>query len=79
MQSLQSPAQYSFQASQNHVLPFLVGTTALEKKTDLGYQKENFSSLMRTDIRQSKLSTTKAEEAYNEPVAKNAKIILYME
>ena len=34
---------------------------------------------MRHSIRQSKLSTTKAEEADNEPVPKEAKILLYME
>ena len=54
-------------------------TYCFRKKTNLDYQKENFSSLMRTYIRPSKLSTTKAEEAYKDPVPKNAKIILYME
>ena len=34
---------------------------------------------MRQYIRQSKLSTTKAEEANKEPVPKKAKIIFYMD
>ena len=45
----------------------------------LDYQKEKLSPLMRQYIRQSKLSTTKADEANIEPVPKKAKIIPYME
>ena len=60
------------------MLPYLLGTTALEKR-NLDYQKEKLSPLMRKYIRQSKLSTTKAEEANNQPVPKKAKILLYME
>ena len=61
------------------MLLYLVGPTALEKKADLDYQKEKLSPLMRQYIRQSELSTTKAEEANNEPVAKKAKILPYMD
>ena len=58
----------------------LVGWTyCFRKKTDLDYQKEKLSPLMRQYIRQSKLSTAKAEEANNEPVPKKAKILPYME
>ena len=42
-------------------------------------QKEKFSPPMRKFIRQSKVSTTKAEEANNELVPRKAKIIPYME
>ena len=45
----------------------------------MDYQKEKLSSLARQYIRQSKLSTTKAEEANNEPVPKTAKILPYTE
>ena len=58
------------------MLSFLVGPTALEKRQR---QKEKLSLLMRQYIRQSKLSTTKAVEAKNEPIPKQAKILLYME
>ena len=55
---------------RNHVLPYLVGRTALEKKTKLDYQKDKLSPLMQHSISQSELSTTKAEEANNEPATK---------
>ena len=45
------------------MLPYLVGPTALEKKAKSDYPKEKLSPLMQQYIRQSKLSTTKAEEA----------------
>ena len=54
-------------------------TYCFKKKTNLDYQKEKLSSLMRQYILQSKLSTTKAEEANIEPVRKNAKFLPYME
>ena len=54
-------------------------TYCFRKKTKLEYQKEKLSPLMKQCISQSKLSTTKAEEAKNEPVQKKAKIIPYME
>ena len=60
---------------QEHVLPSLVGPTALEKKTKMDYQKEKLSPLRQQCISQSKLSTTKAEEANNEPAPKKAKIL----
>ena len=53
-------------------------TYCFRKKSKLDYQKEKLSPLMRQYIRQSKLSTTKAEEANIEPVPKKAKIIPYM-
>ena len=53
-------------------------TYCFRKKSKLDYQKEKLSPLMRQYIRQSKLSTTKADEANNEPVPKKAKIIPYM-
>ena len=49
------------------------------KKTKSDYQKEKLSPLMQQCISQSKLSTTKAEEANNEHVSKKAKILPYME
>ena len=57
------------------MLPYLVGPTALEKKTKSDYQKEKLSPLMQQYIHQSKLSTTKAEEANIEPVPKKVKIL----
>ena len=64
---------------RNHVLTYLVGPTALEKKTKSDYQKEKLSPLMRQYIRQAKLSTTYAEEANIKLVPKGAKILLYVE
>ena len=49
------------------------------KKTKSDYQKEKLSPLMQQCISQSKLSTTKAVKANNEPVPKNAEILPYME
>ena len=54
-------------------------TYCFRKKTKLVYQKEKLSPLMQQCINQSKLSTTKAEEANNELVPKKAKILPYME
>ena len=54
-------------------------TYCFGKKTKSDYQKEKISSLMRQYIQQSKLSTTKAEEANFEPVPKKAKTLPYME
>ena len=54
-------------------------TYCFTKKAKLGYQKEKPSSLMRQCISQSKLSTTKAEEANNEPAPKKTKILAYVE
>ena len=45
-------------------------TYCFRKKTNLDYQKEKLSPLMRKYMRQSKLSMTKAEEANIEPVPK---------
>ena len=45
-------------------------TDCFRKKTKLDYQKKKLSPLMRQYISQSKLSTTKAEEAEYEPVPK---------
>ena len=45
----------------------------------MDYQKEKLSPLMQQCISQSKLSTTKTEEANNEPVPKKAKVLPYME
>ena len=53
-------------------------TYCFRKKTKSNYQKEKLSPLMRQRISQSKLSTTKAEEAAIEPVPKRAKILPYM-
>ena len=61
------------------MLPYLVGPIVLEKKTKLDYQKEKLSPLMQQCITQSKLSTTIAEAANNEPVPKKVKILPYME
>ena len=54
-------------------------TYCFRKKTKLDYQKEKLSPLMQQCISRPKLSTTKAEEANNEPVPKKAKILPYME
>ena len=54
-------------------------TYCFRKKTKSDYQKEKHSPLMQQCISQSKLSTTKAEEANNELVPKKAKILPYME
>ena len=51
----------------------------IRRESKLDYQKEKISSLMRQYIRQSQLSTTKAEEALIELVPKQAKILPYME
>ena len=48
-------------------------TYCFRKKTKLDYQKEKLSPLMQQCISQSKLSTTKAEEAINEPAPKKEK------
>ena len=50
-------------------------TYCFRKKTKLDYQKEKLSPLMQHCISQSKLSTTKAEEATNEPATKKEKIL----
>ena len=50
-------------------------TYCFRKKTKLDYQKEKLSPLMQQSIRQSKLSTTKAEEANNEPAPEKGKDI----
>ena len=54
-------------------------TYCSRQKTKLDYQKEKLSPLMQQCISQSKFSTTKAEEAKNEPVPKKGKILPYME
>ena len=53
-------------------------TYCFRKKTKLDYQKK-LSPLMQQCISQSKLSTTKAEEANNEPATKKEKILPKME
>ena len=50
-------------------------TYCFRRKTKLDYQKEKLSPLMQQCISQSKLSTTKAEEANNEPAPKKEKIL----
>ena len=50
-------------------------TYCFRKKTKLDYQKEKLSPLMQQGISQSKLSTTKAEEANNEPATKKENIL----
>ena len=50
-------------------------TYCFRKKKKLDYQKEKLSPLMRQFINQSILSTTKAEEANNEPSPKKSKIL----
>ena len=59
--------------------PYLVQPAALGEKKKSDYQKEKFSPLTRQYIRQSKLSTTKADEANIEPVLKKVMILPYME
>ena len=54
-------------------------TYCFREKAELDYQKEKLSPLMRQCVSQSKLSTTKAEEANNEPAPKKTKILAYME
>ena len=54
-------------------------TYCFRKKTKSDYQKQKISPLMQQCISQSKLSTTKAEEAINESVPKKAKVLPYME
>ena len=49
------------------------------RKNKVGLAKGKLSPPMRQYIRQSKLSTTKAEKANNETVPKKAKQLLYME
>ena len=53
-------------------------TYCFRKKTKSDYQKEKLSPLMQQCISQSKLSTTKAEEANSGLVPKKAKILPYM-
>ena len=50
-------------------------TCCFSLKTTCDYQKGKLSPLTRKYIRQSKLSTAKAEEAKNEPVPKKARIL----
>ena len=64
---------------QKSCVTFFGWTCCFRKKTKLDYQKEKLAPLMRHYIRQSKLSTTTAEEANSEPVPKKAKILPYME
>ena len=54
-------------------------TYCFTKKTKSDYQEEKLSPLMQQCISQSKLSTTKAEEANNESVPKKSKLLSYME
>ena len=54
-------------------------TYCFRKNTKSDYQKEKLLPLMQQCISQSKLSTTKAEEANIEPVPKKVKILPYME
>ena len=54
-------------------------TYCFRKKTESDCQKEKLLPLMRQYSGQSKLSTTKAEEANSEPVPKKAKILPYIE
>ena len=54
-------------------------TYCFRRKTKLDYQKQKLSPLMQQCISQSKLSTTKAEEANNEPSLKKEKILPQME
>ena len=64
---------------KHHVLPYLVGSLLL-KKDKIGLPKgKSFASNSKVHPPQSKLSTTKAEEANNELVPKKAKILAYME
>ena len=51
-------------------------TYCFRKKTKLGYQKEKLSRLMQQCISQSKLFTTKAEEANNDPAPKGIDITI---
>ena len=64
---------------QKPCVPLFGWTYCVRKKTKLDYQKEKLSPLMRQYIHQSKPSTTKAEEAKNEPVPKKVKILPYVE
>ena len=64
---------------QKPCVTLFVWNHCLRKKTKSDYQRQKISPLMRQYICQSKLSTTKAEEANIEPVPKNATILLYME
>ena len=50
-------------------------TYCFRKKTQLDYQKKKLSPVMQQCISQSKLSTTKAVEANNEPAPKKEKIL----
>ena len=50
-------------------------TYCFGKRTKLDYQKKKLSPLMRQYIHQSNLSTTKTEEANNDPVPKKCKDI----
>ena len=64
---------------QKSCVTFFGWTYCFRKKTNSDYQKEKLSRLMRQYIRQSKLSTAKAEEANIEPFPKKAKILPYVE
>ena len=79
MQSLQSRAQKSFLRSERISVILFGWTYCFRKETKMGYQKKKLSPLMRQYIRQSKLSTTKAEEANKEFVPKTARTLPYME
>ena len=77
--SVSRPSNIFLLRIRNHVLPYLVGPTAFEKKTKSDYQTEKLSALLRQCISQSKLSTKKAVEANIEPVPIKAKILPYMQ
>ena len=64
---------------QKPFVTFFGWTYCFRKKTKSDYQKEKLSPLMQQCVSQSKLSTTKAEEANIESAPKKAKILQYME
>ena len=63
---------------KNHVLPYLVGPTALEKRQSWKTNRETLAFNV-TVHPPMKISMTKAEEANNEPVPKKARSLTFME
>ena len=62
---------------QKPFVTFFGWTYCFRKKTKFDYQKKKLSPLMRQYISQSKLSTTKAEEANIEPVPKKQRYYIF--
>ena len=60
-------------------ITFLIGPTAVEKRQSWLPKRKSVASNGTVHMRQPKLSTKKAEEANNESVPKNAKILTYKE